>query len=176
MASLYLPPDITIIRAVTANRLTARERQFCSVLVLPVNTSWIITQPASCLLFFFPVAVLRTVPAEFRQKQGRWRMVFMCSPNDVWAAAAAISHILTSRHPLWLALNSQQPPLQPQPVTGAFQKWFKNIPMNTQCCWSCRSRASRVCPEVCKTKHSCLAEFRPPPPPQWRGKIGKAVH
>ena len=172
VVSLYLPPDITIISAVTADGLTARERQFCSVLVLPVNTSRIIaTQPASCLLFSFPVVVLRTVLAEFRQKQGRWRMFFMCSLKHVLAAAAAISHILTSRRPPWLALSSQQPPLQPWPAPSALQTWFRNIPVNVQRCWSCRSRASWVCPEVCKTKRNTAACMNFPPGGE--GKLAK---
>lgn len=165
MASLYLPPDITIIRAVTADWLTTRERQFRSVLVLPVNTSQIITtQPVSCLLFFSPVAVLRTFPAEFWQKQGRWRMVFMCSTNHVLAAPTAVSRTLTSRHQPCFVLSSQQPSLHPQPVAHALQEWFRNIPMNVWNCWSCCSRASWVCPEVCKTKCNPAAwmNFHPP--------------
>lgn len=93
MASLCLPPDTTIITTVTTEQLTVREKQFFSVLVLPVNTSGIATQPVSYLLFFFLAAVLRTVHASLRRgrKDGRWSL---CDPQTIYWQQLLQFHIL----------------------------------------------------------------------------------
>lgn len=96
MASLCLPPDTTIIRTVTTDQLTARKRQFCSVLVLSVNISGIATQPVGYLLFFFLVAVLRTVLASFKRSRGdgRWSS---CDPQVMYWQQLLQFHILAAQ-------------------------------------------------------------------------------
>lgn len=83
----------------------------------------------------------------------------------MWAIAAAISCFLTSGCPPWLVLSSQQSLLEPWPVPGALQKWFRNIPVSVQCCGSSLSFSlSRwICPEVCKTKCNPAAWLNFPP-------------
>lgn len=93
----------------------------------------------------------RTVLASFWQRQGRWKTVFtvfMWFPHHVLAAAATIFHIPTTRRTPWFAVSSQQSPLNPQPVRGAFLKWFGKMPVNVWHHWSCHSWTTRVCPEV----------------------------